>query len=709
MVEIDGQPLDDIKDGLIDIKDELEEGEAAAARLKKGFVDLGKEGKDALIDIHDGASKLSASIPGASRVVKGLMNSLDKMRMGELKKFFTDSSSKMGSFIDAGALSEQQTVELSGAIASLILTGRGKLAISGEMKKMADASSEASGQLVEMAAKLLPLIPGGEALSRKLNSLGLDINKVFAQADAARNLETAFLRNATAAGDFGDVIRSLRGNFGNLTGKVLEYTNQMVDVASANNVSFDTAVRLSNALRKVPGELDMLVRVGGEAGQTLNIMSAAMKVAQGTGQDVEAVAGDLNMVLRKFNVTGTQAMEVAARMARAASDIKMPMDLMRDFTKQAAEQFKYLGDNSQAAINVMARFGPALRDSGLGPEGIKDIVSGIVNATGKLDLAQRAFVSAQTGGPGGLAGGFDLALKMQQGRMDEVYADVEKTLKQMMGGQLVTLEEAATDQGAAAQMAKQVQMLTTGPLKIAGSEAEAFKILDAFTKGGMPEMGAAAEAVGKPEDVLADTVKTGNDIQGHQLDALNVVRNEAERQTVIAAFSLDALRKMATGKESTLGQKILKERGGRDDRAQRREVIGQVPTTSLKQELERTAEGIKSIGKATADKAKEMVAGKPAAGPGEGVTPVAAVTPKYDQDLIALGEGPAKDVQAGAAYMEGATPDLSKPEPKRTKGEPSTIIIKVMGKKDIEEIIEVKLDEWDGSVQAVKRGLPGNG
>jgi hypothetical protein len=699
---------------------EIQEGAEAAKNaiddmngslgIAKGALDsmssAGKSAVDQFIQLDGAAADFARSLPGATGIIKGLMNSFDKSRIDMIKEFFTDTSSKIGSFIDVSAMSEKQTIELGGAIASLVLVGSGKLSISGEMKKMSDSAGEASGQLGEMAGKLLPLIPGGEKLAKTLNSLGLDINAVFAQADAAHNLENAFLRNAAAAGDFGDVVSSLGGNMGNLTGKVLEYTNQMVDVANANNVSFDSAVRLSNMLRKIPGELDLLVRVGGETGQTMNIMSAAIKVAQGTGQDFEAVAGDINMILRKFNVSGTDAVEVVARMARAAADVKMPMDLMRDFTQKSAEQFKYLGDNSQAAINVMARFGPALRESGLGPEGIRDIVTGMVQATGQLDIAQRAFVSSQTGGPGGLAGGYDLALKMQEGRMDEVFADVEQTLKQMMGGRLVTLEEAATNQGDAAQMAKQVQMLTTGPLKIADTEAQAFKILEAFAKGGMPTMGEAAAGVGKPEDVLADTVQMGNDIQTHQLDALNVVRNEAEKQSVIAAFSLDALRKIATGRESTFGQRLLQQRARTETRAMGREVIGQVPTTSLSQELAKTAEGIKTIGKAAGDKAKGIIAGEE--GPHGGGTPMAAVTPQYDQDLMAMNERPARDVNAGAAYMEAAPKE--KPETPQHRGEPSTIIIKVMGKDDVEQLIKVRLDEWGNAMGyeqiAGQNGIP---
>lgn len=688
MADID---LNEIQEGAEAAKQSVDAFNASADASKIFLNDLGSASKAAanqFINLDESTQNLTASIPGASDVVRGLTSSLDKLAASKIGAFFTDSSSKIGSLIDVGAMSEKQMMELGGSIASMVLVGSGKLAVSDEIQKMSSSASEATGNLGEMYNKLLPLIPGGETLARKLRGLGLDLGKVFGQADAARNLEVAFLRNATAAGDFNDVVQSLRGDFGNLTGKVLDYTNQMVNVANANNVSFDTAVRLSNMLRKVPGTLDEVVRVGGDTGQSMNIMSAAMKVASGTGQSFEAVAGDLNMVLRKFNVSGTDAIEVVARMARAASDIKMPMDLMRDFTQKAAEQFKFLGDNSQAAINVMARFGPALRDSGLGPEGIRDIVSGIVDATGQLDVAQRAFVSAQTGGPGGLAGGYDLALKMQEGRMDEVFADVEQTLRQMMGGQLVTLEEAATDQGAAAQMAKQVQMLTTGPLKIAGSEAEAFKILDAFTKGGMPTMEEVRGQVGAPEDVLADTVKTGNDIQTHQLDALNVVRNEVEKQSVIAAFSLDTLRKMATGQESNFGQRLLRQRPGMETRAARQEVIGQVPTTSLADELERTAAGITGLGKAAADKVKGMV-GEDAGG----ATPMASVVPNTGDDFIQINEGPAQDVTAGAAIVEAAPPQATG-APTGGPREPSTIIIKVMGKDDVEKMIKVRLDEF---------------
>jgi len=661
--------LDGLKEAVVDINDLK-----AAATDTSAIVYF----KDSINDVSQSVKDLSKTLPMQSNLVKNLTSKFSDFTHLNSSKFFTDMKTNFAEMNESGELSSRQLLKLSGGIAAVYASSTNKLEISGELEKISKEASESSGQLSDVYDKIMKLIPGGKKLKEVLKSQGVDPGNTFKQADHARNLETAFLRQATAAGDFETVIKSLRGNFDGLGGKVIGYTNQMANVANANNISFDSAVRLSNMLRKIPDALDMTVRVGGESGKTMNIMNAALKVASGTGQDFKDVIGDINLVLLNFNSTGTDALEFVSKLHTAASAIKMPMDLMRSFVGDAAKQFRFLGDNTESAINIMSRFGPALKSSGVGPEGIKDIVGNLIRVTSQLDVAQRGFVSGQTGGPGGLQGGYKMALAMKEGKMDDVFSDVEKTLKKMMGGRLVGLEDAATSSVDANQMAKQVQMLTTGPLAIASSEGEAFKIIEAFTKG-MPSMEDVSAGMGSKEDILAESVKTGNDIQKHQLNATNAIRNEIEKQSVLEAFSLDALLKMSSGKDSNIGQMALKKMSESQNVSNSTKVISGEPT-DLVSEIDKTLSSAKDL----ANDALSLM-------PLVGDTVKKLIKSDYQGDVA---KNTAKDINAGASSVENHKNQEKKAVDGRSTGEPSTIIIKVMSDKDVERIIEVKLDEY---------------
>jgi len=101
---------------------------------------------------------------------------------------------------------------------------------------------------------------------------------------------------------------------------------------------------------------------------------------------------------------------------------------------------------------------------------------------------------------------------------------VEKSLRQQFGGRITTLKEAATDQGAAAQYTKQVQLLMSGPTKLADTEGEAHRILEAMAKGTTAETGGTLDA----QQAVAKSVDVGNDIQERNYNQLIELGNKLE-------------------------------------------------------------------------------------------------------------------------------------------------------------------------------------
>ena len=131
------------------------------------------------------------------------------------------------------------------------------------------------------------------------------------------------------------------------------------------------------------------------------------------------------MFIENFGTSGGKALEIFSRMSSASQALKIPMDLVKDATASAAENFKMFGDNSQAAINILGRFGPVLKDAGMGPEAITELTRKYGGTISRLDMAQQAFVSQQAGGVGGLQGAFEIDKLKREGKIDEVQAMVE--------------------------------------------------------------------------------------------------------------------------------------------------------------------------------------------------------------------------------------------------------------------------------------------
>lgn len=633
-------------------------------------------------------NELKSSLSSIPNIIKNVGDSFDSIKGIGIQGYLSEIKDQFLNWADAGNITKKQIIELGAAATGFVAVATKKIDMPKQITELGKSSLESNMQMSEMYKTILNIIPGGEALSKALDKAGVSIESAFSHADKAKAFELALLRNASSAGDLGQVLNSLDFDFENLTDKSIDYVNQMTDVANANNISFDSAVKMSGILRSIPGGLDQVVNSGDGAATQLNLMDAALKVSSGTFQDIETVTKEVNRLFRMFNMTGEDSLDIFANMHKAAMDMKMPFDIMANFVESTGEQFKFLGDNTQAAINIMGRFAPAWKDSGIGPEAMKNIVSGMVDATSKLDIAQRAFVSGRTGGPGGLQGGYQLALDMQMGNMDQVFSKVESTLRDMMGGQIVDLKQAATDPNAAAQMAKQVQMLTTGPLKMAGSEAEAFRIIEAFAQGQAP---ADMKGIFGEENALSTAIDTGNKIQEHQLNSLTMIHNEIQKQSVLAGLALNVQMQKGlgiaeTGKDNIVKRKALENRLNAMSSASDRKII----EGEAKGNIEDEAIKLLSYG----ENVKDFVLSKFGIDnvPFFGNT-ASDVNQEESVDFSNLGTRKVQtDIAKGNDFVKDNLEEVR--EKIRRPDQPSTIIIKVMSDEKIENMIKVHINKF---------------
>ncbi len=406
--------------------------------------------------------------------------------------------------------------------------------------RSAHTASGSITEAVESVAKIGQTLPLGDNVKGIINF----ITPLTKLADSSKNFESGLIAVTAASGELGDLLKNVGEDLSGLNLKAEKFSQLTYQIGNASGLSTKQIAEYAKTLMGIPGAMDMSISSINRGIDDMHLLDATIKIANGTGQEFSDVFREMNLVYREFGTTGKDALEYVSRLSVASQALKMPLDLVRDYTESAASSFKFLGDNSQAAINVLERFGPALKTSGMGPKAIKDLVGDVTHAISQMGLAQKAFLSGQSGGPGGLQGAYQIDMLMRQGKMDEVQRKVEESLRHQFGGRIVTLEEAAKDSRAAGQFTKQVQLLTQGPTKIANSDAEAYRILDVLAKGSGSKAGSIIKP---PEEAFKSALKTGDALQERQTNILTKIQNDSERSAQLASISAYNLSRLVAG------------------------------------------------------------------------------------------------------------------------------------------------------------------
>lgn len=501
---------------MADLIDELNAFEAAHPEFMANI----EKWKTALQGAADGAGKLGG---GLSSIITATQTFDSGNMAGKLKALgidFSDITKLVGNFTESlgdigikAALFVEPLVNVLPRPTNLF----------GEL---GSAAKQAGVDLTESTTAMQ------NALSRISPFLGKFAGTILESANQTQNLELNMMNTAAGAGEFNKLIAAAGPNLENMRDLLSNYTSK-IETSAGSTGKLSTAVAMwADQLRRVPGALDEQIKMGGENNQTLSMLTATIQVASGTGMQQKDVVDLLSFAYRQLGTTGQGALEFVSQMAIVAQDLNMPLDIMTRTTQRAAESFKLFGDNTRSTIDITKQFSSALKDSALGPEAIAGLVDQVTGGINKMDIAHKAFVSSRSGGPGGVAGAFEIDLLLQQGKLDQVFEMVKKSMQQSFGGPVVTLNDVGKNPAMANELLKQVSYLKQ-VAGIAGNDQEAYRILEVMKKGGSAE-GAITR---KPEDALKTALETGNKIQVSQTNELIKIQNEMLRVTRAQAFN----------------------------------------------------------------------------------------------------------------------------------------------------------------------------
>lgn len=390
-------------------------------------------------------------------------------------------------------------------------------------------------------------------LRSSLQKVGIDIpfgdqiQKFYEASDAINQMEGSLISAKVATGEYKDMITDLDEPITSFEAELQAIDKNFLNVANASGVTLEAARKfgsvmmqqLPSAIEATNGALmqNTTVMVGAET--SMDRLEATMKVAMGTGLEMSQVQKMQNSDFQKFNLTVQQSLENVSKMSAVSQSLRLPFSNISEIVDNTADGFLYFKDNTQSLLDTMSRLGPAFKAAGLSPEAITKLSQDMVRNINSMGLAQRSFLAMQAGASAGLRGGYQVELLKAQGKFDEIQKMTEKALKKQFGGKIVTLEEASKDEGAARQLAKQVQLVTSGPTKVVDTEAQAYKLFEAMRSG-------AAE---KPQitgaEALEKAVNLGDQRAERQTSELVKLNNFAQHTSMSSAITAAAMVKQA--------------------------------------------------------------------------------------------------------------------------------------------------------------------
>jgi hypothetical protein len=389
--------------------------------------------------------------------------------------------------------------------------------------------------LITNLTKMFGLKTEGMGLNQVKDQIVALLDRMTAGADSALQLRMGFLQVAAAGGAFGQVGNQLS----NLNAIVEQQASMFQGVAEATGIATEDVVKFYKAWASIPGNLQAVATSTGTAREQTDAFSQALRLAAGTGQTVDQVMTQLSDAQANYGLTAERANEYVARTAELSQELGVGMQDAIDYMHSVSQEFRFLGDNADGAAQNFAKMFDGLRAGGISMRTAAGLAGDMQRQLAGLSTAQMALLSARTGGPGGLMGAAQIEQMLKQGRVSEVYDRVRQVLTQQMGGQIVTLDQAARSPAAAAQFQRERQLIMSGVFGIGRgfNEAQATDVIQMLARpGGRLQQAQAA-------DVLRGAVDKGTQVQAQSLTALNEIVANTEGLKMLGGFG--ALRGLA--------------------------------------------------------------------------------------------------------------------------------------------------------------------
>lgn len=436
------------------------------------------------------------------------LNSATSFARDMFSKFETALNGYNMSLKNVGTLTDQQAAQFGFLTSSIIgarkaFDGLGTID-TGNLRTVKDQIEElkhtiSNSPMFDTVSKQV------NAFTASLTNLGLPANEVkkaaiegmvglskyaesfLESADNGLRLQNVMIQLAARTGTLGDIYRKAGEDLGDINSLLAQQNAIIAETVRATGLNEKQVESYYAALGTVPRALEENITGLAGANSSTNMLTATIKLATGTGQKYEEVIGDLRSAFKEYGMVGETALTFTARFSEISNKFGIELEDVRTHLMGAASAFKTFADAGTAAgrmseslAGIMNDYVGELKNSGMSGEHASKVIKDMTDSVAGLSVAQKAFLSAQTGGQGGLMGAFQIEKMMREGKIDEVFDKVRNSMQKQFG-KIVTLDEAASSPAAASQLQKQMLILQRGPLGgMVKSDQDAYRLLETF-------------------------------------------------------------------------------------------------------------------------------------------------------------------------------------------------------------------------------------
>lgn len=334
--------------------------------------------------------------------------------------------------------------------------------------------------LTKMLQNLGAKIPGVGMGFKELQDYA---GKFFATMDQRARLGDFFISAAASTGQLANAFSSGANPLETFNDKLTKTSSILLSAEKGTGLTTEQITGFYSQIARIPGAMDGFSNSIRKGQQTTSLLQASIELARGTGSDYSDIVKDMTNAYEDLNLKGQNALNMTTRISEVSSKTGLRLADVRGIITTTAEQFQFFGNSIDGTSQLVANYSKALDQVGLSSKQIITINAGFIESVYKLTAAQKAYLSQQTGGPGGLQGSFQIDKMLSEGKVDQVFDKMKGTLQKQFG-KVLTLDDAGQSQQAAAQFEKQIQMITQGPLgSLVKTREQAFKVSEMLKKG----------------------------------------------------------------------------------------------------------------------------------------------------------------------------------------------------------------------------------
>jgi hypothetical protein len=412
------------------------------------------------------------------------------------------------------------------------------------------AKSPGIGFSKDMLSTFASLGASGDKLKELAGATGAAAAKMgrafMTNADNILYAQNAMYQMSASTGELHTLMTGIPGvlaaagdGLENINKAGADYTTMIGNVSEATHQQYGETIKWAEKLGTLPGGLAAVMSPLTIANQQTNALTAAMQLATGAGMSQSMTMDLMTDAMKRYGAGTEGALKYAARAGEITESIKgakisdvaaalgATSEKFKDYVYGAADATAM----TQNLANANEAYAKNLQAGGVPAQEAIEMASKMTGKMHDLTVAQRAYLSQQTGGPGGLLGSLQME-KMIRDHPDEAMAKMQEAMQKRMGGNIVTLDTARTEADAA-KLQQEKQMLMHGPMKMADSEGEANAILTAMhAKRGALNKAEIEEA--KKRFSAEEAIKRGATVEDQTATRFGQMQIAAENMQVAA-------------------------------------------------------------------------------------------------------------------------------------------------------------------------------